>query len=164
MGCRNTKGVSKPVVIANEKPSILTPAVMRRNLRTEMVMNKAKIHKLEDQIVRKKADYYLLNSQKGPQDKIKEITGEITKLQSKVFHCQTHNMILELHLETAAPGQYPNQKFMKKIRSRNSGLSKLSTFASTKINSGTEFSLRPNDFSGLIPSDRESRNNKDFIK
>ena len=130
---------------------------MRRNLKTEIVMNKNKIHKLEDEIVRKKADYYLLKSENGPEEKIRETVEEITKLSSKIFQVKTHSMILGLHLDTAAPGQYPNQKYMKRL-SRNSNLSKLSTFASTKINSGTHVSLRPNELAHLLPNENMQRN------
>ena len=66
-------------------------------------------------------------------------------------------MILDLHMGTAAPGWYPNQKIFKKIRTRNIGLSKLSTFASTKMFSNTHISTRMGDCSNMITSENNEK-------
>lgn len=110
MGCKNTKSVSKPVELLAPKSFILTPAVMRRNLKTEILKNKGKIRKLEDEIIRYQADHFEIRSSEPKSLKLAEIDEKIQNMRSKIFNYQTHNMILELHLETAAPGQYPHAK------------------------------------------------------
>lgn len=137
MGCKNTKSVSKPVVINHQKSFLLTPVVMRRNLKHEILRNNGKIRKWREEIVRSQADHYVLRSENPEDAKLLEIEESIAKARTKIFHLETHNMILELHLDTAAPGQYPIQKGFKKCRSRNiGGLSKTSTLTSSKLNGG----------------------------
>ena len=137
MGCKNTKSVSKPIVFNHQKSLLLTPVVMRRNLKHEILRNNGKIRKLREEIVRSQADHYVVRSENPENPKLLEIEESISKVRTKIFHLETHNMILELHLDTAAPGQYPNQHKMKRFRSRNNaGLSKASTLTSSKLNGG----------------------------
>ena len=59
-----------------------------------------------------------------------EIEQEIEKENQRIFRYETHNIILKLHLETAAPGKYiRNAKAGSKNKSRN-------VFHSTRSSTG----------------------------
>ncbi|CAI2367504.1 unnamed protein product [Moneuplotes crassus] len=153
MGCKNTKSVSKPIQIEVKSAILLTPAIIRRNLKTEILFNKNKIREISESITIKKAEYYTMNKSKANEKKIREILEEIQNLESKKFIKETHNMILDLHLDTAAPGCYPNQKFYKKFRSRNGGMSKCSTLTSTRLYSETNRSANLKEITNLTCTD-----------
>ena len=65
MGCKNTKQVSLPVTLEDPKPFLLTPSVMRRNLKTEVLRNNTKLRKVKDEIAQKQADLYELKANNG---------------------------------------------------------------------------------------------------
>lgn len=131
MGCKNTKGVTLPTVTSMTKTYTVTPQVIRRNLKTEIYKNNGKIRNVEDEIIKHQTELYILRSKDSNSSKLKEVEALITEARGKIFNYQTHNMILELHLETAAPGQYPYKKY-DSTKSRNFGLSKASTANSSK--------------------------------
>lgn len=136
MGCKNSSPVTKPVMLQAEKKStILTPAIIRRNLKTEIMKNNGRIRKIQDDIIKYQTEHYVIRNQENNLSKLYDIDQKIKKARTDIFHYETHNMILELHLDTAAPGAYPHEKkLMAKRASRNLGISKMSSLNSSKMN------------------------------
>jgi len=100
----------------------------------EMLKNKTKAHKLENQIIEHQSEHFTLKRNDPSSPEIEEIEQDIAKLRAKIFNYHTHNMILDLHLDTAAPGCYPNTKKLymtKRSRNNNNAGERLSTNTST---------------------------------
>lgn len=143
-----------PVIIETPKSSILTPAIMRRNISREIMKNNGNIRNYNDKIVRHQEELYVIKAENPKSIKLASINEDIEKLKIKIFHLETHNMILELHLETAAPGQYPNQKIYKSSKSRNFGrsITKTSSCNSSKLNYGYLTTENSSNFLSTKPS------------
>lgn len=120
MGCANTTKVIRPDQIIEEKSTLITPNIIRRNLKTEIVKNNYKIRLIKDQVELLQTDLYNLIINEENFSKYIEIEQEIEKQNQRIFRYETHNIILKLHLETAAPGKYvQTAKKSHKSKSRN---------------------------------------------
>lgn len=61
MGCTNTsKNVSKPLPFLEPELTLITPAIIRRNLKTEIYKNSCKIKSIQQLISSLNADLYNL--------------------------------------------------------------------------------------------------------
>lgn len=128
MGCSNTVNASKPIPVLQKQTTYITPAIIRRNLKTEIFKNTTKIRSWEERVAKLQSDLYRLDETDEYCGKVTEIETEIKDLKSKIFQYQTHCMILNLHLESAAPGKNLERMSTKNnLKSRNTGLSKAST-------------------------------------
>ena len=116
--------MSKPLPVIEQPSTLITPAIIRRNLKTEIYKNSCKIRSFQQIIGNLESELYNLRLNDENLNECIEIEEQIDKHKQKIFRYETHNIILQLHLETAAPGKYLNKKNNKsKLKSRNTGLS-----------------------------------------